>query len=82
MGKTNNPNGRPKGRPNKITKDLREILKSIISQELEKIPETLKGLSDKERLDVVLKLLPYILPRIEPIKMDAGELDVFGMEIF
>ena len=72
-GQTNNPNGRPKGSANVITKEVRATLKAIIAGELESLPETLEKLDASKRLDVLLKLIPYVLPRVEPVCMNTGE---------
>lgn len=72
-GKTNNPNGRPKGSPNKVTAQLRSILKDVIADELERLPETMEGLDPKERLDVLIKLIPFCMPKVNPVGMSAGE---------
>ena len=42
--------GREKGTPNRLTKELRSVLKDIVYQELEKIEEHLNELGPKERL--------------------------------
>jgi hypothetical protein len=47
------------GTPNKITIELRKTLKGIIADELEQLPQMLEGLPSKERLDLVIKLLPF-----------------------
>lgn len=72
-GTTNNPAGRKKGTPNVLTKEMRLILKNIIAEELATIPETLKKMEPDKRLEVILKLIPYVLPKIEPVTMYAGE---------
>jgi len=72
-GKTNNPNGRPKGKPNKITKELRNALKTIVAGELEGLIERLEALEPEKRLDVIIKLLPYCLPKVEPVSASHGE---------
>jgi len=72
-GTTNNPNGRPAGTPNVITKEIRDILKQIMLREFELIPATLEGMEPKERLDMIVKLLPFILPKIDPVQMTEGE---------
>ncbi len=59
--------GRTVGTPNKITIELRKTIKGIIASELESLPATLEQLSAKERLDLVIKLLPFCMPKVQPI---------------
>lgn len=47
--------------------DIREQLKQIAMQELQKLPETLKDLESKERLNILCKLMPFIMPKIESL---------------
>ena len=65
--------GREKGTPNRLTKELRPVLKDLVSQELEKIEERLNELRPKERLDLVLKLMPYTLPKVNNISHTINE---------
>ncbi len=60
--------GREQGTPNKITKELREILKDVIQFEIEKLQEYLNSLDTEKRIEIVIKLLPYILPKLEAEK--------------
>lgn len=55
------------------TLDLRDRLKVMIDKELSRLPEMLDGLNDKERLDVILKLIPLVLPRSKPVHYSANE---------
>lgn len=59
--------GRVAGTPNKVTTELREMLKTILDGELVTLRATLDKLPAKDRLDVVLKLMPYCMPKIESI---------------
>lgn len=72
-GRTNNPNGRPKGRPNLLTRELRSELKTIVETELQRLPQYLDALPDDKRLDAVLRLLPYVLPKVEAVTATDGE---------
>ena len=67
---TRNVNGRPKGAVNKTTAETKELLQKIVSNELEGIAERLEKLDNKERIDAVIKLLPYIVPRQTEIAVD------------
>lgn len=69
--------GRKSGTPNKITTELRETLKAVLDTELLTISATLDKLTPKDRLDVVLKLMPYCLPKVDSIngRYDKDALD-------
>jgi hypothetical protein len=59
--------GRAAGTPNKVTSELRKTLKTIIAAELESLPVTLGELAPRERLDLLIKLLPFCMPKIDAI---------------
>jgi hypothetical protein len=70
--------GRVVGTPNKITIELRKTLKSIISAELEVLPGTLAELPPKERIELLIKLLPFAMPKVDSIggTYDTGWRDL------
>jgi hypothetical protein len=70
--------GRVAGTPNKITIELRRTLKGIVANELESLPETLGDLPPKERLELLIKLLPFCLPKVDSIggTYDTGWRDL------
>ena len=65
--------GREKGTPNRMTKELRTVLKDILHQELEQIQEHLNALNPKERIELLIKLMPYILPKVTSISHTTNE---------
>jgi len=65
-----------------ITTDLRGTLKTMMQKELENLPETLKGLEPIHRLNILCKLLPFILPKVESVTHEQGEPDEFALRIF
>lgn len=73
-GKTNNPNGRPKGVPNKMTADLKSRIAQIVENGFEAIETDLEALEAKERLNVYLRLLEYLLPKQRETKVDVSSL--------
>lgn len=68
--------GRIKGTPNKLTKEMRVLLKGIVFNELETIQDKLDKLDDKERLETLIKLLPYVLPKAMHLTSDSKESDL------
>jgi len=54
-------------------KELRSTLKGLISKDLDKLPETLEQLEPKDRLDYMVKLLPYAMPKTDKINPTYGE---------
>ena len=65
--------GRQKNTPNRVTKELRTLLKDILYQELEEIQERLELLKPKERLELLIKLMPYVLPKTTSISHTINE---------
>jgi hypothetical protein len=57
--------GRTEGTPNKINRDLREVLKKVVDKELVNIEKTLAELEPKDRLEIIVKLLPYLITKAE-----------------
>lgn len=56
-----------------ITKDLRNQLKELVKTELDKLPDTLENMEPKERLEIVLKLMPFVLPKVKGVSHSLGE---------
>lgn len=56
-----------------LTADLREILKGIMRTEIQNLPDTLSQLEPRVRLEIIIKLMPFVLPKVETIEPTAGE---------
>jgi len=65
--------GRKKGTPNRMTKELRSILKDMMYQEIENIQDNLDQLNPKERLELLIKLMPFVLPKTTSISHTSNE---------
>ena len=65
--------GRQKGTPNRMTKKLRVLLKDIIYQELEEVQERFSLLEPKQRIELIIKLMPYVLPKVNSISHKTNE---------
>ena len=58
--------GRAAGTPNKVSGTLKEWLTSLIDKNRKQIEKDLKGLSPKDRLQVIEKLMQYVIPKQQP----------------
>ena len=65
--------GRSKGTPNRLTKELRTVLKDIVYRELESIELRLDELEPKERIELTIKLMPYVFPKLDSISHNTNE---------
>ena len=62
--------GRQKGTPNRLTKELRTILMNVLYNEFDNIEESLESLEPKVRLELAIKLIPFILPKLGTLLMN------------
>jgi len=62
-----------------LTTDLRKNLKAMFKKELEALPETLSKLEPEKRLNMLIKLMPYIMPKVNAVYPTEGEPDNFHL---
>lgn len=79
-GTTNNPAGRPAGVPNRLTKELRGKLKAVLDAEIDGMPELLAEMEPAHRLELVVKMLGFILPKVNPVGPCFGEPTNFDFD--
>lgn len=70
-GKTNNPNGRPKGVPNRSTTELRIAVTNLIESNWDRIQGDLDALDPKDRLMFIEKMLSYSLPKLTAVTQET-----------
>ena len=70
--------GRKKGTPNRLTRELRDVLKDVVYQELSLVQENLSKLDPKDRIDLLIKLIPFVCPKIKSENHDLNESLGFG----
>jgi len=56
-----------------LVSDLRDKLKSIMQKEIENLPKQLEAMESKERLNYVIKLMPFVFPKVNTIHSASGE---------
>lgn len=64
-GQSGNPNGRPKGSKNKQTAAIRDRVSSFLEANFYSIEQDIKKLTPKERIDVLIKMLEYAVPKLQ-----------------
>jgi LytS/YehU family sensor histidine kinase len=66
-GEVTNPKGRPKGKPNKTTAEIREAYQKLVEDNLTNMTEWLTQVAaeNPERaMDLMLKLSEYMIPKL------------------
>ena len=66
-----NVNGRPKGAMNKTTANTKAIIQKVVTQELAGLTELMAGLKPKERAEILVKLLPFVIPKQTEISLET-----------
>ncbi len=72
-GASGNKNGRPKGSLDKVSRRVRELITELVEENLDSIQEDFKTLSPKDRLEMISKLLPYVIPKIKMTDFEGKE---------
>ena len=76
-----NTGGRTAGTENKTTKETRAVLKEVINNELLNIESLLCVLQPKERLELVIKLMPFVLPKLAPEPIEQPKEPIKQFEV-
>lgn len=65
--------GRQKNTPNKLTSELRNLIKIIVSNQLETIETDLKKIKPHQRIELIIKLMNFIMPKQTSLTGNEGE---------
>ncbi len=65
MAKGHKTGGRTKGTPNKLTSEIRDRFKDILSDNLEQFQNDLNELEPKERLKILIELTKFVIPTLK-----------------
>lgn len=66
--------GRKIGTPNKTTAETRNFIQNVVNNELTFIEDLMLELTPKERVDTLIKLLPFIVPKTSEVSILEPEV--------
>ncbi|MFP4023742.1 MAG: hypothetical protein ACLFVR_04380 [Thiohalospira sp.] len=73
--------GREQGTPNKITGELRGLLKTTLEGELNQVKNYFDSIDDPEKkLELLSRFLPYVVPKLNTVEMNADVNKVHQIE--
>ena len=52
---------------------MRQTLKELMNREIANLPELIEQLPPEQRINVVFKLMPFVLPKVETVNAKSGE---------
>lgn len=61
--------GRKLGTPNKSTTETRNFIQNVVNNELTFIEDLILELTPKERIDALIKLLPFVVPKTSEVSL-------------
>lgn len=70
-GTTNNPNGRPKGTPNKTTTEMKDWVIGVVGNSQKQFEKDLKKADPEKRMAMIEKLLAFCIPKQQSISVEA-----------
>jgi hypothetical protein len=76
-GQVTNPKGRQKGVPNKTTAEVKEIVNTIISDQIGKVGSTLDAIRETDPdkyLNMLFKLMEFVMPKKRDVTSDDEPL--------
>ncbi len=74
--------GRIKGSENKVTSSIRNKINLLLENQFETIENDFNNLTSKERLEIIVKLLPYSIPKqLETTNYTEIDIDNLDFEV-
>lgn len=55
------------------TTELRNELKNIVAKQIQKLPEYIEKLDNEQRIEFLLKLFPFVFPKINNVRYEQGD---------
>lgn len=71
-GSTGNPNGRPIGSKNKVSEEIRQTINDFLNNNISTIQESFDTLEPYQKIQSLIKLLDYSIPRLKTIDIESS----------
>lgn len=65
--------GREAGTPNKLTQSMRNFISDILNENQTQFKTDFKALTPRERIETYLKLLTFVVPKLERVEVIEEE---------
>lgn len=65
--------GRKKGTPNKVTAEMRPLLRDLLTENYEKLQTEMATLEGREFVAAYTQLLKYVVPALQAVSMDVRQ---------
>lgn len=69
--------GRKANTPNKVNAQSKEVIQNLVNSEVLKIPDLLDKLKPKDRLEIIIKLIGFVVPKQTKIELETDLPDRF-----
>jgi hypothetical protein len=83
-GQTGNPNGRPKGVENKVTKDIKEAYRQLIEKNLDNLTAWVEKIAEKDpekAIRILSDLSEYVIPKLARTDLTSGDKPIKKINI-
>lgn len=68
--------GRKAGTPNKSTQEMRDFMQAFLESKLDDLNEVFEQLKPKDKINALIKLLPYLMPKQMQMDVQATHKQV------
>lgn len=73
--------GRTAGTPNRLTTPMRRAILDIIAKQWPKVEADLAKLKPKDRLQIIVKLLPFVAPQFSSVNLSLNSMPLEDLEM-
>jgi len=70
-GRTNNPTGRKKGVPNKLSRDAKQLISDFFEEKMIELNQIWTKLTPREKANLLVNLAPYVAAKLASVAVSA-----------